>query len=146
MTSSNLKSPYKQVSRLGSAHNGTLHFWNQRLSAVALIILGGWFVYALFAQVPADYYSVLKWVKHPFNTFALFALISVMVFHTQLGLQIIIEDYVHGHGARVVSIGLLKILSFVLVAVTLVFLIRIQIIDIPTIHASLMSVTFQGYA
>lgn len=93
------RTPLGTVLGLGSAKDGTGHWWAQRISAVALAPLGLWFIFSLAALVGgggSDYLSVVDWVANPVNAVALILLIVVMSYHSSLGVQVVIEDYLHG--------------------------------------------------
>lgn len=95
-----LRSPLGRVRGLGSAKSGVHHWWHQRLSAVALIPLTSWFVVALLGRLDAPHAEVVRWIGSPFVTVLLVALISALFYHAKLGLQVVIEDYVHGEFAK----------------------------------------------
>ena len=92
------RTPLGRVLGLGSAKEGTDHFWSQRVSAMAVAGLGIWFVFALVGLI-ADgmvYRDVTAWVASPLRSAALIALIGALAYHSSLGVQVVIEDYVHG--------------------------------------------------
>lgn len=91
----NLESDLARVRGLGSAKDGTHHFWHQRLTAIALIPLCLWFMVSLVCVMDASYLEASEWIKTPHVTILLVALIFSLVYHAKLGLQTVIEDYVH---------------------------------------------------
>lgn len=91
-----LQSPLSRVLGLGSAKAGAGHWWMQRLTAVALVPLGLWFVFALLGLQHGNYQMVSAWVAEPGNSILLILLVLTLVYHSSLGLQVVIEDYVHG--------------------------------------------------
>ena len=95
--SSRYRTPLKDVRGLGSAKEGTHHFIVQRLTALALIPLTCWFLYFVIGLMQADYLTATDAVARPFNAMLLVAFLVAMFWHTQLGMQVIIEDYVHSH-------------------------------------------------
>ena len=97
-----LRNPLKTARGLGSAKDGTHHFIVQRITAVALVLLGLYVLSLLVGLAGADYASVRATVASPFNAVVLIAFLLSMFWHAQLGLQVVIEDYVHG-GLAVVS-------------------------------------------
>lgn len=102
------RSPLGRARGLGSAKQGTHHFWIQRVTAVALIPLVLWFVYSI-AQLPSgDYEAVRWWVHAPSVAVALVLFISCVLYHSLLGVQVVIEDYVAGEGAKIVALLLSK--------------------------------------
>lgn len=113
------RTPLAQVRGLGSAKSGTHHWWLQRLTAVALVPLFVWFVVALINLASADYASVIDWLHSPLAAVLLCALIVAIFYHGQLGLQVVLEDYVHTEWLKLVSIVLVKLGSLLLAAVCL---------------------------
>ena len=101
-----MRTPAKRVRGLGTAHEGTQHFWLQRLTAVANVPLMLFLVGLLVALNGADYATVRGVLGNPFVALMLaLAFLSVLI-HMRLGMQVIIEDYVHGSFARVALIML----------------------------------------
>ena len=89
------RTPLKRAIGLGSAKEGTGHFMWQRITAIALVLLGAYFIGLLLGLGGADYERARAIVANPFNA-ALFAAFLIAAFwHAKLGLQVIIEDYVH---------------------------------------------------
>ncbi|MCP4429542.1 MAG: succinate dehydrogenase, hydrophobic membrane anchor protein [Gammaproteobacteria bacterium] len=97
------RSPLSRVKGLGSAKDGTSHFWHQRLTALALIPLVLWFCFGL-ASLPADYQSLTSYIQQPVVATGLILLIAMVFYHAQLGLQIVLEDYVSSHSIRTITI------------------------------------------
>lgn len=108
------RTPLYQVRGLGSAKEGTHHWWLQRLTAVALVPLSIWFVASLVSMSDADYASVVTWVRSPVVTVLLLCLIWALFHHAQLGVQVVLEDYVHAEWLKVASIVALKFASILL--------------------------------
>ncbi|HEX7801808.1 MAG TPA: succinate dehydrogenase, hydrophobic membrane anchor protein [Pseudoxanthomonas sp.] len=92
------RTPLKDVRGLGSAKEGTHHFIVQRLTALALIVLTCWFLYFVLGLMKADYLTAADAVAKPWNAILLVAFLVTMFWHAQLGIQVVIEDYVHSHG------------------------------------------------
>jgi succinate dehydrogenase / fumarate reductase membrane anchor subunit len=92
------RTPLKDVRGLGSAKQGTHHFIVQRLTAIALILLACWFLYFVVGLMHADYLTATDAVAKPWNAMLLIAFLVTMFWHAQLGMQVVIEDYVHSHG------------------------------------------------
>lgn len=99
-----LRSPLGRVLGLGTAKDGTAHWWGQRLSAVALVILGMWFAWALATMSGFSHAEAEEFVGRPLNSILLLLLAIIMAYHSYLGVQVVIEDYVHGAGTKVVSL------------------------------------------
>ncbi|MBL8644319.1 MAG: succinate dehydrogenase, hydrophobic membrane anchor protein [Rhodospirillaceae bacterium] len=115
-----LRSPLGRVRGLGSAKEGTHHWWAQRVTAVALIPITAWIVYSLLSLAGGDYIDYLGWVRNPVNSTLIILLVAVGFHHAQLGLQVVIEDYVSGHALRVVSVLAVKLLCAALAALCIV--------------------------
>ena len=88
----------------GSAKDGTEHWWAQRVTAVALLILGSWFLYSIMRLDNFAHSAILDWVGKPFNSVMLLLLGVTLAWHSALGVQVVLEDYVHGPFIKVVSL------------------------------------------
>lgn len=99
-----MRTPLGRVRGLGSARNGTHHWWMQRVTAVALVPLAVWFVASLVGLVGADYETVTLWVGQPVVAVLLILFLLTGFYHLKLGLQVVVEDYVHGEGAKVAAL------------------------------------------
>ena len=95
---SRYRTPLKVAKGLGSAKEGTGHFLVQRLTAIALVFLACWFLYFVIGLMHADYLTATDAVARPWNATLLIAFLVAMFWHAQLGVQVVIEDYVHSHG------------------------------------------------
>ena len=103
-----MRTQLSNVRGLGSAKSGTGHFWMQRLTAIALIPLTLWFVAALASMGSVGYAEAVEWVKSPITAVLLLALIAATFHHMQLGLQVIVEDYVHVEWLKIASLIVMK--------------------------------------
>ncbi|MBB5206964.1 succinate dehydrogenase, hydrophobic membrane anchor protein [Chiayiivirga flava] len=90
-----LRNPLAKARGLGSAKDGVKHFTMQRLTAVALALLMPWFVWLVFSLLGADYLTVRLTLAQPLNAALLIALVSALLYHSKLGLQVVAEDYIH---------------------------------------------------
>ena len=99
-----LRSPLGQVLGMGSAKQGVHHWWVQRLSSVALVPLSIWFLVSLLSLPSLDYSLVSAWMAQGSSALLLILLVLVGAWHSKLGLQVIVEDYVHGVGARTLTL------------------------------------------
>jgi succinate dehydrogenase / fumarate reductase membrane anchor subunit len=109
-----LRSPLARVRGLGSAKDGTSHWWAQRLTALALIPLTVWFCISVIAMSGADYVTVATWAGSPLVGGLLILLIVATFYHGALGLQVVIEDYVHREMVKLVMLLVVKAASLVL--------------------------------
>ena len=108
MKSTEFRTPRARVEGLGAAHTGTLHFWRQRLTAVALIPLSVWFVASALAYVGAEQGAVATFFAAPVNAILMFLLIFAAVSHMSIGLQVIVEDYIHGDALKLTTLMLVR--------------------------------------
>ena len=106
MTVTRMRSPLGRAVGLGSAKEGVEHWWLQRITAVALVPLGLWFVIAIIRLLGADVDDVRSWVGNPLPAILLVLLLIATFYHAALGLQVVIEDYVH---AELTKLGLLVV-------------------------------------
>ncbi|MFO1081301.1 MAG: succinate dehydrogenase, hydrophobic membrane anchor protein [Reyranellaceae bacterium] len=106
-----LRSPLARARGLGSAKQGVHHWWAQRLTALALIPLVVWFAVSLVLMSGADYGAVRAWIGSPVVMVLLILTIAVGLHHAQLGLQVVIEDYVHADGAKLALIVLCRFIA-----------------------------------
>lgn len=90
-----MRSPLGQALGLGSAKNGVEHWWLQRVTAIALVPLTVWFAASLIVHAGNDYATFIVWLKTPIATILMTLLLISLFYHTALGLQVVIEDYVH---------------------------------------------------
>ncbi len=97
------RTPLSRVKGLGSAREGTTHFWRQRLTALVLTPLLLWFCFSI-AALPVGHATLIAWIEQPVVAVSLILLILASFYHAQLGLQIIIEDYISTHSTRTISI------------------------------------------
>ena len=101
-----LRTPLKNARHLGSAKEGVSHFWKQRLTAVANLVLSAFLVYFIVAHAGADHATVKAALAQPLAALALILLIASGAVHMRLGMQTIIEDYVHGEGSKIAALML----------------------------------------
>lgn len=97
---SRMRSPLGRAIGLGSAKEGVEHWLAQRITAVALVPLALWFVISLIQLVGADFDTVQDWVGRPLPAILLVLAFIATFYHAALGLQVVIEDYIHGELAR----------------------------------------------
>lgn len=124
-----LQSPLGRVLGLGSAKSGAGHWWAQRLTAIAMVPLGLWFVFALLGLQHGNYQMVAAWVAEPLNAILLILLVLTLVYHSSLGLQVVIEDYLHG-AAKVVTLVVVQFIH-VIMAVGAIYAIVIVSMGTP---------------
>ena len=99
-----LRTPLGQVLGRGSAKDGTGHFFGQRVSGVGLLLLGLWFACSLATLPGFSHAEAIAFIGAPLNGVLLLLLVITLAYHSQLGVQVVIEDYVHGHGMKLASL------------------------------------------
>jgi succinate dehydrogenase / fumarate reductase membrane anchor subunit len=99
-----LVTPLNRVLGLGSAKDGVEHWWAQRLSAVALALLGLWLVVAFIGLADLRYGTVVTWLQAPSASILMILTLLTLGYHSQLGVQTVIEDYVHAPGLKVAAL------------------------------------------
>jgi succinate dehydrogenase / fumarate reductase membrane anchor subunit len=105
-----LRSPLGRVLGFGAAKQGVGHWWVQRVTAVALIPLTLWFVVALLGKPLQSYDAMRGWLGQPWVAVLTILLITTLAWHSKLGVEVVVEDYVHGNGWKT---GLLLMSTFV---------------------------------
>ena len=103
-----LRSPLGRARGLGSARAGSKHWWAQRLTAVALVPLTLWFIWSVLHLTGASQADVQAWLSSPFRLAMMLSLIAATFHHLQLGLQVVIEDYVHEDTIKLAAILAMK--------------------------------------
>jgi succinate dehydrogenase / fumarate reductase membrane anchor subunit len=108
------RSPLGRARGLGSARAGSKHWWAQRLTAIALVPLTLWFIWSMLHLTGASQADVAAWLSSPVRLALMLALIAATFHHLQLGMQVVIEDYVHQEGTKLALILAMKGLCIVL--------------------------------
>lgn len=103
-----LRSQLGRVRGLGSAKEGVGHWWAQRVTAIALVPLSIWFVIAAISLIGADHATMQEWLAQFGNALLMILTVLVLFYHAHLGMQVVIEDYVGGEGARVATLLVVK--------------------------------------
>ena len=104
------RTPLARARGLGSAHHGSSHWWRQRITALALLPLGIWFVLSLARLPHTDYLTVRHWFGNPVHTGLTLLFVVAALYHAALGLRVVLEDYVQTHGWRWSAIFLVQAL------------------------------------
>jgi succinate dehydrogenase / fumarate reductase membrane anchor subunit len=106
----NLRTSLGRVLGMGSAKDGTGHWWAQRVSAVASIPLTLWLFFSLLLLPGLDYWTVKSWLSLPTSSFLAVLTVAVVTYHAYLGTSVVVEDYVHAAGLKVLSLVALQFL------------------------------------
>lgn len=122
-----LRNPLGRALGLGSAKAGSGHWWMQRITAVALVVLGIWFVSMLLALMHADFATVHAVLARPWNAVLMIAFTTAMFWHAQLGLQVVIEDYVHTRWLEVGLLVLIKLFAVLLALACALAVLRVAL-------------------
>lgn len=115
-----MQSSLGRVRGLGSTKSGVVHWWAQRVTAVALVPLSIWFVISVLGLIGADYGTFQDWISLHGNLILTIAFAVVLFHHAQLGLQVVIEDYIHGEGIKVALLMAVKFIA-VMCALSIIF-------------------------
>jgi succinate dehydrogenase / fumarate reductase, membrane anchor subunit len=121
------RTPVKRAVGLGSAKDGVHHWWMQRVTAIALVPLVLWFTFSMAVYAGADFETVRAWIATPMVAVLLIALIVTALFHAQLGLQVVLEDYVQPHGLQLACVIAVKFLAVLLILVGVLSVLRIAL-------------------
>ena len=120
-----LRTPLGRVLGLGTAKDGTSHWWGQRVSAVALLFLGLWFAWSLAVTPDFSYAAVVAEIGRPINSILLLLLSVTLAYHSYLGIQVVIEDYVHAPGLKVATLLFSRFAHILLVAAAVFAILKI---------------------
>ena len=120
-----LRTPLGQVLGLGTAKDGTSHWWGQRVSAVALLLLGLWFAWWLAVTPDFSHAAVVAAIGRPINSIFLLLLAVTLAYHSYLGIQVVIEDYVHAPGLKLATLLFSRFAHILLVAAAVFAILKI---------------------
>ena len=110
-----LRSPLGKVLGMGSAKEGVQHWWLQRLTSIALVPLTIWFVVSLLSLPSFEHVTVVSWMAQSSTALLLILFILVATWHSQLGVRVVVEDYVHG-GSKTLTLVLITFIHAVVAA------------------------------
>ncbi len=118
------RTPVARARSFGSAKHGAEHWWMQRVSAVALVPLTLWFVASIIAHTGSDYATFIVWLRTPLISILMVLLLIALFYHTALGLQVVIEDYVHS-GVKFAALVAVRLGCFALATTGIAAALRI---------------------
>ena len=127
MVNSLSQSCLKKVIKMQSKSNGVVHWKLQRISAIAMIPLVIWFISSLVFSLTNTYDQSVSWLQSPLNATGLVLLFGTLYFHAASGLQVVIEDYVHNEGLKIMSLILIKLLSVLLGVLSILCVLKIYL-------------------
>jgi succinate dehydrogenase membrane anchor subunit len=110
-----MRSPLSRAIGLGSAKEGVEHWWRQRTTALLLVPLTLWFVVSVIGLVGADRQALAAWLHNPMWAVLMVLLIVATFYHAALGLQVVIEDYVHREGLKLATLIVMRLLCILFV-------------------------------
>ena len=122
-----MRTPLGRAIGLGSAKEGVQHWWAQRLTAVALVPLMLWFAASLIAHVGADRAVVVAWLGSPVPAILMVLLLIAWLYHMALGVQVVIEDYIHTEWVKLAALVLDRFAAFVLAIAGIFAVLRIAL-------------------
>lgn len=111
-----LTTPLRQVLGLGSARSGVHHWWLQRLTSIALVPLSIWFAVSLITLPSLGYATLVVWMSQSLTALLLILLVLTATWHSRLGVQVVVEDYVHTPGTRALTMVLVNFLHVFIAA------------------------------
>jgi len=120
------RTPIAKARGLGSAKAGTAHWWMQRVTAAALIPLSLWWLAFIAHLLNSPYPQTVAWLSEPLNSVLMMAWIIAVFYHAGLGLQVVIEDYVHPEWLKIVSVWIVKLVFVLLALVAVVTIFNIR--------------------
>jgi succinate dehydrogenase / fumarate reductase membrane anchor subunit len=120
-----LQSPLGKVRGLGSAGNGVHHWWVQRLTALALLPLAAWLLVSLVTLPSLDFVTLVSWIAGTWTASLLTLFVLIACWHSRLGIQVVLEDYVHDQGLKTLTLVLSGFVHVVLAALGVFAILRI---------------------
>ena len=117
----------RAVRGLGSGREATAHWWAQRLTSVGLLPLVLWFAYSAVGLADADYLTVLAWLGDHVNAVLMILLAITLFYHADLGLKVIVEDYVHREAVKIVLLLAIHGAAFVLAMTSVLAVVRLML-------------------
>ena len=126
MNNNIMENKLNKVQAMKSLKNHGLAHWKlQRISAIAMVPLVIWFTSSLILVLINGYEQSIEWLQNPFNATGLILLFGILYFHAASGLQVVIEDYVHHEGLKIVSLIIIKLVAFVLGVLSILCVLKI---------------------
>jgi succinate dehydrogenase / fumarate reductase membrane anchor subunit len=129
------RSQLGRVRGLGAAHAGVEHWWQERVSALALVPLTLWFVISVLSMLGADQPLIAAWIARPVNAALLLALIVMTFHHAALGLQVVYEDYIESAGPRTAAILATKGAALLLGLLASLAVLKLALAGVPGLPA-----------
>lgn len=121
-----MRSALGQAAGFGTARHGVEHWWRQRITAIALVPLTIWLVASALVHAGSDYEALIAWLRHPLVASLMVLILISLFYHVALGLQVVIEDYVHS-GGKFAALITMHLSCFALAVVGIVSILRIAL-------------------
>jgi len=121
------RTPLARARGLGAAKAGPHHWWHQRLTAIANILLMIWFVVSVVSLAGADYTTIVWWVRDPVVTVLLVAFIANLFYHLWLGLRVPIEDYVDAPGTKIAAVLALSFVTILFALLGIISVLKVSL-------------------
>ena len=115
MSDTRLRSPLGRAIGLGSAKEGVQHWWAQRVTAIVLVPLVLWLVIAVIGLAGAERSAIVAWLHNPMAAVLMLVLLAAIFYHTALGLQVVIEDYIHSEAVKLAALIAMRVLCILFV-------------------------------
>ena len=122
-----VRSPIARVRGLGAARTGVGHWSAQRLTAIANVLLVLWFVFSTLVLAGAGYAEVRTWLATPLSASLMILLIISTFYHARLGLQVVVEDYVHDEAGKLVALIAIPLATFALAVTCIVAVLKVAL-------------------
>ncbi|MCS3902424.1 succinate dehydrogenase / fumarate reductase membrane anchor subunit [Methylohalomonas lacus] len=122
-----LRSPLGRARGLGSAKSGLHHWIAQRLTAIALVPLSLWFIVTLVCLIGSDHATAVERLQSPLTATLLILFIAALFHHAQLGVQVVIEDYVHGHWQKLTSLVVVKFIAVFAALASIIAVLKVSL-------------------
>ena len=120
-----------RVRGLGSAKHGSKHWWHQRVTAAGNLLLATWFVVSLFRLPSFEHAAVVQWIGSPIVAVPLILMTISVFYHLRLGLQVMMEDYVHEEAGKVIFVLLLNLYAIAGAALAIFSILKIAFGGVP---------------
>ena len=122
-----IRTPLAHARGLGTAKDGTHHWWMQRVTSIALVPLVLWFAFSMLRYSRAEYEVFQHWLSHPINAGLMVTFLFAVFYHAKLGMQVIYEDYVRPEWAMYVALLATQFVLFLLGAISIVAVLKIAL-------------------
>jgi len=122
-----LRTPLGRVKGMGSSHSGTGHFWRERITAVALAPLSLWFGYVAIGLSGTTTSAPLQFFAQPVNAILMASFVIISLYHAALGVQVVIDDYIHSAGAKIFLFLLVRLFVIATGSACIIALLRISV-------------------